>query len=1368
VRRIALALALLTFAPQPAARADWEVKRSPFDPALVARYKQLLRKSPDDAGALQKLVELYKKYRSLDQLATELKQAGTPPDWLVLGHLERERGHDDEATRWYEKAYHADEKRAAAPLADQDVRLKRLDDARKLYLEASKLAAGDKKRLAALLRKRIDLEVADPSRSASERAAACGPLFEQLLALTPDDEAARAQWAELESKADPKHAAQVWHGLADRHREDPARRGQALLTAGRYEEAAEAWKAALATYDEVYALAPKGHYLRREAMQRIVDVHRKLDDLRALAEKWEKAWPASARGFDEWQVLASLWDELGDAPRAEEAFKRALLADPHQIETRKRLIALYERGGRDGEALAELRKLVQSAPGEPRFRLELAERLWKAEPHSKEAIGVAHGVGKETRDPSVHQALAELYTRWGLTDDALAEREKLVQLEPNEEAHLVNLGELYWTRGKKDRALETWKRILSLKSDKREKLEARVGDVFGEHDLPAEALDAYQRAARLAPNDLTIQKGLAGALERQHRDAEAETLWEQVYERAAAAKQRALALEVRQRLISTLVRMNRLNAKLPGFRQKLDQAGDDETRATWGLLAADGYLRLGRPDEAERVLTQLTDTLKAAELRGEAFLGLAQVLKARHRYKEAIAALQKAAELAPARARELYAQIAELSLQLYRDSDALTFAKKAVELGPGDASAHLRLAEVLEKRDQIDEAAAQYRRALELNDRQWKVYFVLARLELRRGEYASAARLYREIIRRAPEEELVVDAARRAIDLDEYLGSLGELERELAPLSYAHPDRRVVRDLLVDLYSRHAPPLVARSRLGDAAARAELTRLGEHGLRPLLEVLSPPGDQPPAEVNERRMAAMLLGEFGNPSAVEPLLKLAQAKKDTHGNPAPIELRVEAAVSAARLAGPKDAAALARLTDDGEKLVRSAALWGLGRVRAPAAEAALEKALGDSTAEAQALACIGLARQKSTRAVASLTQLVRDRARPELARAAGAWALGVLADVMGESAMGPARAALAEVLAEGGDEPQRKAAWALGRLGAKHAAATLLGAVFVRRDGVRRMAIEALAGSGDITVGEPERAPLGEGGGLDVRAWVAALGGPGRTSAPASVWRGLDGDVAHALDDALSRHRDLQLRALADLDARGDGLALGPLTSGPLSSADHAALDQLGEKLRPVLERLTAKGDAGVRAAAVHVLGKVRGGLPTVIRAIGDPAPEVRLAALDALGGVEDAPRPAEATQAAALGVAQAVAQAVGRTLGSRDWRERRAALAALPASNAIAAASAALDDADGFVREAAARALGKACAANPAHGAAGSCTSTVELLVRHAADEAPRVRAAVAAALARSHESGHESKVNATLDRLRHDPDPEVRSAAGD
>src|SRR5262249_44685167 len=144
-------------------------------------------------------------------------------------------------------------------------------------------------------------------------------------------------------------------------------------------------------------------------------------------------------------------------------------------------------------------------------------------------------------------------------------------------------------------------------------------------------------------------------------------------------------------------------------------------------------------------------------------------------------------------------------------------------------------------------------------------------LRIRRGEEARAAELYRTVMRRAPDEEMVIDAARRAIDLEEYLGTLGELERELSPLAYGHADKPVYRHRLIELYDRYVTPLVTRAHASggdDAGVKKELARLGEHGLRPLLDVLVD------GEPQQQRVAVALLGAIGNPSAAPALFKLA--------------------------------------------------------------------------------------------------------------------------------------------------------------------------------------------------------------------------------------------------------------------------------------------------------------------------------------------------------------------------------------------------------------------------------------------------------------------------------------------------------------
>jgi len=1146
-RRAASVLAAFTIAAGGlgsgggSARAEWQVKRSELAPQIVERLKQLLAANPDDGYAYKKLVGLYRQHRSLAALVAEYTpKAGrraTAAQLVVLGHILRDEGDQAAAMQRYEEALATAAPPAAVALAAERGLAEALEKSGRRVDARARWAAvlartNDVKQKKALHRKLADLAL-DPAVGLDPDAALAEARtqFDALLKLDAGDRDARRELAELlASRARPKDGAAEWRRIADGLGRDPGQRAQALRRAGELEEVAGEVDAAIATYRQVYAAVPRGHALRREAIDRLVAAHRKKDRLRELLATWEREWPVGERTFAEHDALARLADELGDSERAAEGFRRALAADPHAIDARRRLIALYERAGRDADVLAETRRLVSTAPGEPRFRIELAERLYRTPDGRKEAISIAEGVAQSSRDTALLGAIAELYQRWGLADRALAIRERLVRIEPNEEAHIVNLGELHFARGEKEKAREVWRRLL--KTGKREQALGKLGDVFAEHDLSAEALALYDDALKSAGAGgdvaLTLQlmRGRAGALERLKRDGDAERAYNDLFEAAAKAGDRAVLAEAQKRLIAVLARRGRLAERAAAFRARFDAADGDAVLAAWGLLVADAYGKLGRHGDAVEVLGQLVKRARANGVRAEGEIAVAHLHRARRNIKEAIAALERAATLAPDRARELYAQIAELSLALYRDADALAYAQRAIDLGPNDAQSQLRLAEVYERRDQIDEAVAAYRRALQLNDRQWKTHFTLARLLLRRGEPAEAAALYRDVLRRASEEELVLEAARHAIDLEEYLGRLGELERELAPLAYLHADKRVYRNLLLELYERYAMPLVARARRGDEGARIELRRIGETAVRPLLDALVD------GDTRERKLAVTLLGELGNPTAAIPLFKLAaprlaaaeRAPKRAKGakgdgdkratseqlllgelrNPfaggrggvvggaiggtgragigvsgfgsfgsrgearALVELRTEAAIAAARVASAKEIPQLVALARDDEKHLRLAGLLGLARLGGPAAEAALTRALGDGSPEVVALAALGLGRLGVTRAAGELTRVVVDPGRRPLARAGAAQALGLLAIVDGgRLAAGDraaAEAALIGALDDGGEELARKAAWGLGRLGGRAARGALLQAAFVRRDEVRGAAVEALAAS----------------------------------------------------------------------------------------------------------------------------------------------------------------------------------------------------------------------------------------------------------------------------------------------------------------
>src|SRR6202030_1921162 len=110
-------------------------------------------------------------------------------------------------------------------------------------------------------------------------------------------------------------------------------------------------------------------------------------------------------------------------------------------------------------------------------------------------------------------------------------------------------------------------------------------------------------------------------------------------------------------------------------------------------------------------------------------------------------------------------RMAQYALQIYKDDDAIKYAARAVELNPDDAEGHRRLGEMYRSRQEGDPAV----------------------LLLSKGQSEEADRLFRRVVRGAPDEELVARAARLSMQINLGKGTLESLEQELLPLSIGNP-----------------------------------------------------------------------------------------------------------------------------------------------------------------------------------------------------------------------------------------------------------------------------------------------------------------------------------------------------------------------------------------------------------------------------------------------------------------------------------------------------------------------------------------------------------------------------------------------------
>jgi cellulose synthase operon protein C len=1292
---LAVALAGATAGPalaQPAG-GGWTVKRDPFDKTVVARYKSILAKNPHDASALAKLLEMYRRYKTVDLLKDEYqktldKDGNNWPALVVMGRLHRAIGDDQRARELLAKAVATKDSDAQTwiLIGEIDKAGGKNKEARAAYDKAlSHATAKDMKKKA--LRALADLALATGDNEAANT------YFKKFLDLDPNNAQLWLERGDAMLAAGKRDIALESYAAAEKLLgSDPAkrvevvaRRGQALQGMGKPDEA-------VAEYRRAIKLAPKGYYLEVELTARIIEIYRDKQALPQLLAQYEKEWPEGSRGHFEWNTLGRLYEETGSQDKAITALKKAVAKSPFELETQRRLIQLLENSGRDDEALAQYEAVVRAAPGEARFQLELAERYWRRGKEKPALDSLTRLQSRFPNDAGVLSAIADLYTRWGKEDLAIAQYERLAKLEPDDPAHLVTLGEQYYQKGDKAKATATWKRLAA--SGKASGY-AKLAEVMAEHNNPTDALANYEKAIKLDDKNPEFYKGRATLYESQKKYTEALKDWEAALGLIGRkASDRLARRDATRHLVQILSRGNlvpKQNEYVAKWTTAFNRTPPDPDA---GYFLVEYYSRKSADKELRTTLEKLMTVVPDDN---ELVLDLVKVYRKLRKYDEAVALLLELAKKQPSQERQVYQQISEIKTEARKDDEAIEWAQKALAKNPTDPGAYERLGERYVEMQRFSDAIAAYEKTVQLDPRNSKAAFALSQLYVQSGTPMKAAELLRNVLRTTSDDDVVDRAGSQAIDLEEMTDTLGELEKVVSPLSFMMAHKPVYRRVLVKLYLRYVPRLVERSRHAPEdvrkAARVELDRVGARGLRPLLEALR---DQ--KDTAQQRIAVQVLGHLGNKGAAAPLVHMARqepAKDQRHIGTLPEsldrEVRVDALVAAGRLGDAKVIDDVLPLMDHQEGPMREAATFALGRSGDKRAVPALLKALTarpDRKSE-QTLACLGLAQIDDARVGPALIAALKDASKVDVVRGACAYAIGARKVTAGVPA-------LLAALEDNRGEAQRLAAWALGQLGEPKALGPLVRAYFARAG---QSADELVWAIGRVSGANVPAAPLNGFGEYPIG---------GRNYNHAAALRALPGDLPHptpppklvvdhakdisaGLSQALGEHRDVIVSVLTDLDSAPDRLALGALTPSTVDAKTTAALTSIAQAIEPQVTAQLTSEDPKVRALAVSVTAKLGSGKQAeaaISKAMTDPSDQVRAAAMQSIAVL--AKRRGSASPE--------LVTALTKTLGSPSWSDRRVAALSLGKLGAAADAQAlikAAKDSSSFVREAVAIALGQ-------------------------------------------------------------------------
>jgi tetratricopeptide (TPR) repeat protein len=366
-------------------------------------------------------------------------------------------------------------------------------------------------------------------------------------------------------------------------------RGRIFLELGRYDEAEEAYKAAIQLNEVMEpALFDLGSlYQMKKADEKAAEIYEKLLEFhpnnalvrerliglyyqmgkRAEAERhMEEIKRGSAPGDPRRQSLGLIYLQQGMLDESIEELELILSGWPEDDKTRFYLATAYEEKGETDKSLEQFRAINQGSSyytmaqihiayilniqGKSDEAIEIVQRAIEGDPerlelylllasfyetrqdYDRAMATLEAGLSRVGEDGELLFRMGVILDKTGQKEESIAKMRKVIELEPNHADALNYIGYTFAEQGiKLDEAETLIKKALSLKPDSGYIVDS-LGWVYYQKGFYAKALKTLQRAVTLTPNDPAIMDHLGDAFFKTG-----------AYEKALQAYEKALALE---------------------------------------------------------------------------------------------------------------------------------------------------------------------------------------------------------------------------------------------------------------------------------------------------------------------------------------------------------------------------------------------------------------------------------------------------------------------------------------------------------------------------------------------------------------------------------------------------------------------------------------------------------------------------------------------------------------------------------------------------------------------------------------------------------------------------------------------------------
>jgi tetratricopeptide (TPR) repeat protein len=492
----------------------------------------------------------------------------------------------------------------------------------------------------------------------------------------------------------------------------------------------------------------------------------------------EQADALQPQTFELLHNLGGIYLQNGELAKAEVMLKRALKLKPDSAETLYLLGQVYTQESKPVDALDQLVRAHKLAPENTDVIYSLA-RVSMSQNYYEDSIPLLEsGLKLDPQRTDLHAALGESYFMSGKVDKAIEEFKHLIELDPSARSYAF-LGLCYRQLGRFDEARKYFEEGLN-KDPHNGACLFNMGYIAERRGNHAAAEHYFQEALRVSPDQADALLELANLRITQKKFADAEELLRKFirvarspapgYYKLAMVERGLHQSEAAQRDLNVFQTLSKNTSTGPYPYQRLFDYLDNRSnlsgtqKAELDLtelanqiqtnpdqpenlyLLAEGYLKLGKVDDARKAVAQI-DQLSGGDFRTETGVG---VLLARyHLYDDAIQHFQAALK-ANSDSDDVKFDLANAYFRQRQYAQALEIAQQVSDKGQqddvylslvGDIKAHL---------GQTAEAAQIFRNAIRRNPDNDQYYLSVALLQLRQNDVTSAEKTLQQGLARMP------------------------------------------------------------------------------------------------------------------------------------------------------------------------------------------------------------------------------------------------------------------------------------------------------------------------------------------------------------------------------------------------------------------------------------------------------------------------------------------------------------------------------------------------------------------------------------------------------------------------------------------